>query len=189
MKQELEEKLYNKYPKLFKQRNLPMTQTCMCWGCDHGDGWYKILDKMCDLIQRHINQTRNSVFYVQKYNRVLRQAINGNDRNLRFHYKKLGHKDQVIEENVKRDVEQKLFRQSFREIAPQLEFTQIKEKFGSLRVYATGGDEYCHGIIAMATSMSYITCEECGNPGRSREGGWIRTLCDNCEEARKTRTF
>ena len=33
MKQELEEKLYTKYPKLFKERGLPMTQTCMCWGC------------------------------------------------------------------------------------------------------------------------------------------------------------
>ena len=34
MKQELEEQLYKKYPKLFGERNLPMTQTCMCWGCD-----------------------------------------------------------------------------------------------------------------------------------------------------------
>jgi uncharacterized Zn finger protein (UPF0148 family) len=41
----------------------------------------------------------------------------------------------------------------------------------------------------MAVSMSAITCEECGNPGRSRDGGWIRTLCDNCQEGRKTRTF
>jgi hypothetical protein len=189
MKQDLEEQLYNKYPKLFKQRNLPMTQTCMCWGCEHGDGWYNILDRMCSLIQAHINQTRNSVYYVQKYNRILRQAINGNDRNLRFHYKKLGHNDEAIEGFVKRDLEQKAFRQPFREIAPQLQFTQIKEKFGTLRVYSIGGDEYCEGIISMATSMSAITCEQCGVPGKQRSGAWIRTLCDSCVEARKTRTF
>jgi hypothetical protein len=189
MKQELEEQLYKKYPKLFKERNLPMTQTAMCFGCEHSDGWYNILNKMCGLIQGRINQTRQSACYVQKYNRALRQAINGNDRNLRFYYQKLGHKGESIEQYVKRDLEQKAFRQSFHEIAPQLHFTQIKEKFGTLRVYSRGGDEYCAGIIAMATSMSYITCEECGNPGKSRDGGWIRTLCDNCEESRKTRTF
>ena len=189
MKQELEEKLYTKYPKLFKERGLPMTQTCMCWGCEHGDGWFNILDRMCSLIQNHIDQSRSSACYVKKYNRALKQAIGGNDRNLCFHYKKLGHKDEAIESFVKRDLENKAFRQSFREVAPQLQFTQIKEKFGTLRAYTNGGDEYCQGIISMAVSMSAITCEECGMPGQQRDGGWIRTLCDNCQEARKTRTF
>ncbi|NDC30845.1 MAG: hypothetical protein EBZ58_07930 [Bacteroidetes bacterium] len=189
MKQELEEQLYNKYPKLFKQRKLPMTQTAMCFGLECGSGWFDIVDRMCSLIQGHIDQSRSSAFYAKEYNRVLRQAINGNDRNLRFRYKKFGHKDEVIEEYVKRDIENKPFRQPFREVAPQVEFTQIKEKFGTLRAYITGGDEYCHGIISMAVSMSAITCEECGMPGKQRGGGWIMTLCDNCEEARKTRKF
>ena len=189
MKQELEEQLYNKYPKLFKERGLPMTETCMYWGCDHGDGWFNILDRMCYLIQNHINQSRSSAYYMKKYNRALKQAIGGNDRNLRFHYKKLGHKDEAIESFVKRDLENKAFRQSFREVAPQLIFTQIKEKYGTLRVYSAGGDQYCDGVISMSTSMSAITCEECGMPAKIRDGGWIRTLCDNCEEARKTRKF
>jgi hypothetical protein len=38
MNKELEEQLYNKYPKLFKERSLPMTQTCMCWGIECGSG-------------------------------------------------------------------------------------------------------------------------------------------------------
>jgi len=189
MKQELEEKLYNKYPKLFKERNLPMTQTCMCWGLECSDGWFNIVDRMCSLIQNHIYQSRSSAYYVKKYNRALKQAIGGNDRNLRFHYKKLGHKDEAIESFVKRDLENKSFRQSFREVAPQLIFTQIKEKYGTLRVYSAGGDQYCEGIISMAVSMSAITCEECGMPGKQRGGSWILTLCDNCQEGRKTRTF
>ena len=189
MKQELEEQLYNKYPKLFKERTLPMTQTAMCFGLECGSGWLNIVERMCSLIQNHINQSRSSACYVKKYNRVLKQAIDGNDRNLRFHYKKLGHKDEAIEGFVKRDIENKAFRQPFCEVAPQLQFTQIKEKFGTLRAYSTGGDEYCEGVISMATSMSAITCEECGMPGKQRSGAWIRTLCDNCVEARKTRTF
>lgn len=35
------------YPEFFSERNLPMTQTCMCWGFDVGPGWYWILDRLC----------------------------------------------------------------------------------------------------------------------------------------------
>lgn len=55
---------------------------------------------------------------------------------------------------------------------------QVKEKFGTLRFYTEGGDEEIYGMIRMAESMSSVTCEECGSPGRQRSGGWIRTLCD-----------
>lgn len=46
MKKELQEELYKKYPKLYKQNSLPMTQTCMCWGFECGDGWFKIIDEL-----------------------------------------------------------------------------------------------------------------------------------------------
>jgi hypothetical protein len=29
----------------------------------------------------------------------------------------------------------------------------------------------------MAESMSGVTCEECGKPGTSTRGGWIKTAC------------
>lgn len=54
MKTELQEKLYNKYPEIFRQKDLPMSQTCMCWGIDHGNGWYDILDNLCAIIQSHV---------------------------------------------------------------------------------------------------------------------------------------
>lgn len=57
---------------------------------------------------------------------------------------------------------------------------QVKEKFGGLRLYVDNCDEYVRGVVAMAESMSYRTCEECGNSGTRRPGGWIRTLCDGC---------
>ena len=47
MKKELDEKLCAKYPEIFKDRHAPMTQTCMCWGFDIGDGWYNIVDDLC----------------------------------------------------------------------------------------------------------------------------------------------
>ena len=57
---------------------------------------------------------------------------------------------------------------------------QVKEKFGGLRFYVNNDDDYIRGAISMAESMSYRTCEVCGNAGNSRGGGWIRTLCDGC---------
>lgn len=56
MSPELEQKLYNKYPKIFAQKDLSPTETCMCWGFECGDGWFNIIDKLCENIQNHINK-------------------------------------------------------------------------------------------------------------------------------------
>jgi hypothetical protein len=61
---------------------------------------------------------------------------------------------------------------------PQVTVDQVKEKFGTLRFYYTGGDDYIDGLVSMAESMSSVTCETCGNPGKSTGGGWIKTVCE-----------
>ena len=64
---------------------------------------------------------------------------------------------------------------------PQVQAAQIKEKFGGLRFYYAGGDDHIHGMIDMAESMSYDTCETCGttnNVGSTQ--GWIYTVCQPC---------
>lgn len=61
-----------------------------------------------------------------------------------------------------------------------VEAVQVKEKFGGLRFYISGGDEYVRGLIDMAEGMSYQICEQCGQKGKPNRGGWITTLCDPC---------
>lgn len=61
---------------------------------------------------------------------------------------------------------------------PQVVIEQIKEKFGSLRFYYQGGDEFVGGAVWLAESLSSGMCEECGAPGHRTSGGWIKTLCD-----------
>lgn len=61
-----------------------------------------------------------------------------------------------------------------------VKFDQIKEKFGGLRIYYSGGDDYVEGIVGMAEEYSYKVCEVCGNSGKPNKGGWITTLCNNC---------
>ena len=55
MKNELDEALVAKYPKIFKYRHAPMTHTAMCWGFECGDGWFNILDQLMSNIQHHID--------------------------------------------------------------------------------------------------------------------------------------
>jgi hypothetical protein len=62
---------------------------------------------------------------------------------------------------------------------------QIKEKFGELRFYYTGGDATIAGMVMMAESMSEVTCEVCGDRGTLRTGGWMKTLCDHHHEERE----
>jgi len=134
MREELEQKLYARYPKLFAQKDLPCDVTNMCWGCCVGDGWYDILDALCWSIQNHID-------YKQRENPEYKQV----------------------------------------------EYAQIKEKFGGLRVYTDGNDETVHALIGLAESMANRTCEGCGKKGKNRSwGGWYMTYCDTCaEEYRK----
>ncbi len=129
MQKELEDKLFNKYPKIFKQKDLPMSKTCMCWGIECGDGWYNILDILCKQIQWHI------------------------DKNL---------KEDELEGNV------------------QVEATQVKEKFGGLRFYYHGGNDFINGLVWMAEGMSERTCERCGAPGKPDSTSWVTTLCESC---------
>lgn len=45
------QKMMKQYPLLFHQKNLPMTETCMCWGIQAGEGWYEPLNKLCSTLE------------------------------------------------------------------------------------------------------------------------------------------
>jgi hypothetical protein len=59
----------------------------------------------------------------------------------------------------------------------QVTLDQVKEKFGTLRFYHTGGDEYIDGMITIAEDISGSICELCGSAGTTAGPGWIKTLC------------
>ena len=65
----------------------------------------------------------------------------------------------------------------------RVEILQIKEKYGTLRVYWRGkvserSKQTVEGIIALAEARSATTCEQCGEKGRLyRAGGVPMTRC------------
>ena len=55
MNKELQNKLFSNYPDIFKQKDLDKTKTAMCWGIACGDGWYDLIDTLCENIQNRVN--------------------------------------------------------------------------------------------------------------------------------------
>ena len=125
MKKELDEKLVNDYPKIFADRFKSCQETCMCWGFECDDGWFNLINSLCNCIQHYLNQ--------------------------------------------KPEIE-------------QVVATQVKEKYGTLRFYFDGGDDYIQGLVSMTEYLSGYTCEICGNFGKLRNDGWITVRCDSCFE-------
>ena len=66
----------------------------------------------------------------------------------------------------------------------QVKAQQVKEKFGGLRFYVGGADNYVHGLIDMAERMSYKICEICGSTEdvQTCDGRWISYWCKTCRE-------
>lgn len=65
------------------------------------------------------------------------------------------------------------------------QLSDIKEKFGGLCFYIGGGTDEIFDIIEEYEEKSYSICEECGEPGELRKGGWWKTLCDKHHEERE----
>lgn len=62
--------------------------------------------------------------------------------------------------------------------------SQCKEKFGTLRFYMDGATAEMRALIRKAETASASICEECGENGVMRTGGWLRVLCDKHAKGR-----
>ena len=120
MKKELQDKIFEKYPKLYRQKDLDMRQTAMCWGISCGDGWYNIIDNLSAIIQDRSDWLNGEGIHEYR---------------------------DLPEDHVKESIEA----------------VQVKEKYGGLRFYVNYTDSYIDGAISLAESLSYKTCETCGN--------------------------
>ncbi len=67
----------------------------------------------------------------------------------------------------------------------KIEFAQIKEKFGGIRIYYDGGDhQTVRDLVREAENLADITCESCGSMElvkKQNNRGWIYTSCDSCK--------
>jgi len=84
---ELQEKLYEKYPKMFKDFTRTYDKDEIlppgAFGIECGDGWYTLIDTLCERIQNHDNQFPTDVYVEQvkeKYGGLRFYIRGGDDR-------------------------------------------------------------------------------------------------------------
>jgi len=72
------------------------------------------------------------------------------------------------------------------ELMPSIFITQIKQKFGALRIYGTFTPR-AQEIVTKTESLCNNTCEYCGNPNTTHVmvKSWVRNLCATCKEVKK----
>lgn len=168
------------YPKMFAGKY---------GGIAVGKGWFGILTQLCQSIQSHIDWRERNRQSAIDYNTIAQAGKSGNAELFAdLMAKEYGDKgyDALY---VKNRCEE-MMREPLRTVppeCPQVVVQQVKEKFGSLRFYYSGGDDYIGGLVSMAESMSGITCEECGAPGETGGTGWITTLCEKHRQEREER--
>lgn len=56
-------------------------------------------------------------------------------------------------------------------------FSQIKEKYGTLRLYCMGAPHTVHDILWKYEKLSAQYCMICGKPGRLYQMGWWTSCC------------
>lgn len=66
------------------------------------------------------------------------------------------------------------------EYLDKFRFSQIKEKYGTMRCYTFGAPKAVQDIIDKYTYISEYVCENCGKPATVRTSGWISSYCDDC---------
>jgi hypothetical protein len=184
MKQELDKLLCEKYPLMMVNRHKDMKETCMCWGFECGDGWFNLLDQLMGNIQHHIDWKLKQQQWAIDYNQMAAEAKAGNFD--LFEKANESITDQAYKEKRLAEIIAGDFREVPKPIT-QVTLDQVKEKFGTLRFYYQGGDDYISGMVSMAESMSGVICESCGNPGEQTRGGWIKTICEPCKTEREER--
>ena len=144
------EALTERYPLLFtKQEQEPFT----LFGFECQDGWYNILYAAFDALYSPFKNAQSRMKWcveqMQKY---------------------------PDDEKAKEQAQQAIEHLDACQQALPL-FVQIKEKFGSLRMYYDGGDARAAGIVDMAETLSSCSCEVCGSPATTQLGRWFSTLC------------
>ena len=171
MKAELQEKLFDKYPKIFGDRTKPMTETCMCWGLDVGDGWYDLIDTLCEALtytyttsievdeedgkRLGIKPYSDSYYFTVEPPQVIATQVKEKYGTLRFYYRS------EFDEKIIYLLETKKY--------PDLE--KVNDRFYN----------FIDGVVHFAEIASGRTCEITGQSGELHASGgsmdgWLKVL-------------
>jgi hypothetical protein len=173
MRAELEQKLIEKYPALFEGRHQGIQNNLMGFGCECGDGWYGLLDTSLGVISR-INRVRQEEYERTKAEPLVIRLI-------------------MFWLTIKRAIRAAYYKHLKPHKPEPIILTQVKEKYGELRIYTNYTTDELQAVISFVEDYSLRVCEVCGDPGQPNYldengeyipefAGWIRTRCKDHEE-------
>ena len=144
--------LIDKYPLLFRNKDEREPFNCFGFECD--EGWFNILNSAFHLLYANYNHTKRMLDYWKNTSSNLDDLA------------------------LKKEEQIKYFEEELSKIVDNMPMVvQIKEKFGTLRLYMDNYKEFDSGVIQMAEEMSAFTCEICGCAAETYTIGWHKTLC------------
>jgi hypothetical protein len=171
MKTELQQKIFDKYPKMFGDRTKPKTETCMCWGLEVGDGWYNIIDTLCEALtytyttsvqvdeedgkRLGIKPYSDSYYFSIEPPQVIATQVKEKFGTLRFYYRE--------------------------EYSEEITSLYQTGKYPDLQKIIDRYSNYIDGVVHFAETASGRTCEETGQPGElhatgGTRMGWLKVL-------------
>lgn len=196
------EELVAKYPAIFRQKDLPMSQTCMCWGVSCGSGWVPLLDSLCAALTDICKRYDVQVEFTQVKEKYGTLRV--------YHAEAYGpsweYKPGRLYGLVCRLQRLRLWRYTKRGYAPEwlspvrLLLQDLAWAFKGKRFVELERAGWCGGgsmlarrgvqaLIEDAVSwhcrFSGMICEECGmstEEGTGARFGWYTTLCATCKE-------
>ena len=149
-------KLMDEFPILFRDRNLPMSQTCMCFGIESGPGWYQPLYRLCCKLE-----SLNEFLFKQHGFVVKADQVKEKYGTLHFYWSF----DKINPIN-----------DEFEEKWNDLKYVHLREVFRDV----------VQKIIDEAEDDCFCTCENCGTPignpwhPRYETIGWVSYICEDC---------
>lgn len=161
-------RMAEEYPRYFSDEN-------QYGGFAIGEGWYHIIETLIAQIDTHTKWRRR-----MRTHHLLLDRARDRGRDAVLNYICKGKEPSMWDEDRADDI-----MATAHDITKHVDWIrveQIKEKFGGLRFYYSGGDDTISGMVSMAEAWADHTCEVCGDLGKRRSGGWIRTLCDTHEQ-------
>lgn len=184
MEIDFEQSLMDKYPDLFyKKEDGSLDCPCGVWV---PKGWQKIVEELCGAINNYIKCTyrldgeiTNKMYYF--WHGIGKLLDWSHKRFLKFfpkfnkwEYNKPFYS--FVEKFRQRSYKCIKYNRVY---PPAVKIDQIKEKFGELRFYYSGGDKEVAGMVRFAEYLANQTCEVSGEKGElCVRGGWYKTLSE-----------
>lgn len=171
MSPDLDKKLCEEFPSIFRNRNADKTQSCMHWGFECGDGWYNIIRGICLAVTNNYSTSKD----LKADGRFLPPDVDIHHPDFDSYFWHHTGAGLVIADQVKEKYG--MLRFYYR-----MEWSEQDQKMAELypktaAIIAAEQRSYVEGIMCMAETMSAITCEDSGLVGEIHiSGGWYRTL-------------